>query len=119
MPPLIQSVEEIRKDYKDQVFLKKIIEDKIAGSVRAYVKDDICYIGRLIVNPDYQNQGIGKELMKNVEEYFSSCCDKYSLFTGKKSEKNIYLYESLGYVQIKKKKLNDKVTLIFLEKINK
>lgn len=115
IPPLTQTIEEIRNDYKKQLFLKALLEEKIVGSVRAYKKEGVCYIGRLFVHPKHQNRGIGKKLMVHIEDCFSEV-DKYSLFTGKKSKKNIYFYESLGYNQVKEEQLNNKVRLIYFEK---
>ncbi|WP_198936769.1 GNAT family N-acetyltransferase [Domibacillus epiphyticus] len=34
---------------------------KIIGSVRAYEKEGICYIGKLMVQPAYQNKGLGDD----------------------------------------------------------
>lgn len=116
IPPLTQTLEGIREDYKNQIILKAVTDRKIIGSIRAYEKDKVCYIGRLIVHPDYQNKGIGKILMKNIEKHFYKC-STYSLFTGKNSLKNLYFYNSLGYQQTKEKKVNEKLIFIYLEKV--
>ena len=115
IPPLTQTLEGIREDYENQIILKAVIDEKIIGSVRAYQKENICYIGRVIVHPDYQNNGLGKELMKNIEKLFSKCT-KYSLFTGKKSLRNLKFYFGLGYQIVKEEYVNDKLTLVYLEK---
>ena len=57
IPPLAQSYESILQDYAKNLFLKLKINDSIIGSVRAFEKNNICYIGRLIVHPEYQNKG--------------------------------------------------------------
>jgi GNAT superfamily N-acetyltransferase len=72
----------------------------------------------VIVHPEHQNRGIGKELMKSVERRFSGC-GKFSLFTGSLSKRNLYFYGSLGYEPVRKEKVNDKLTLVYLEKNNK
>lgn len=115
IPPLTQTLEGIREDFVNQVILKVVLDGRIIGSVRAYEKDGVCYIGRVIVHPDEQNKGIGKYLMKSIEEYFSGC-KKYSLFTGKKSARNLYFYSSLGYKQVREEYVNDNLTLVYLEK---
>ena len=115
IPPLTQTLEGIRKDYQTQTILKVVLDKKIIGSVRAYLEGDTCYIGRVIVHPDHQNQGIGKVLMKKIEKEFSKC-NKYSLFTGKKSLRNIHFYSSLGYEMTKEEYVNDNLTLLFLKK---
>ena len=63
IPPLVQTLEEIKKDFGIQFLLKAVMDEKIIASVRAHTKEGTCYIGRLIVHPDFQNQGIGTKLM--------------------------------------------------------
>ena len=111
IPPLSQTLEEIKEDFSFQLFLKIVINNKIAGSVRAFKENDTCFIGRLIVHPDFQNQGIGKKLLHEIEAKFSDV-SRYELFTGYKSEKNLYLYQKLGYYQFKSEKINENLQLI-------
>ena len=68
LPPLTQNLDEIKADYDKQVFLKAIVNMKIVGSVRAFMEERTCYIGRLIVHPDFQNRGIGRALLRRAEE---------------------------------------------------
>ncbi len=42
--------------------------------------------------------------------------ERFELFTGSRSEKNLYLYQKMGYEIFKRKELSDRVTLVFLEK---
>jgi N-acetylglutamate synthase-like GNAT family acetyltransferase len=117
IPPLMQSLEEMEQDFQKQVVLKATIDGRIVGSVRAYTQDGTCYIGRVIVHPDYQNQGLGKQIMKAIEDHFAAA-DRYELFTGQKSERNLYFYQKLGYRIFRSEKLTDRVTLVYLEKQN-
>lgn len=115
IPPLLQTLESIKKDFEEQFFLKAVINGKIAASVRAYQKDETCYIGRLIVHPDFQNRGVGTKLMDEIERVFNTC-KRYELSTGDKSEKNLYLYQKLGYKIFKKAKITDQTMIVYLEK---
>jgi ribosomal protein S18 acetylase RimI-like enzyme len=115
IPPLKQTLEEIKKDFEDQMFLKAVVEGRIIGSVRAYVKEGTCYVGRLIVHPDFQNHGIGKQLMARIEEVFKEV-QRFEIFTGHKSERNLHLYEKLGYRRFKTVTANEKLIIVFLEK---
>ena len=101
IPPMVQTLEGIEKDFGNQFFLKAVMDGKIIGSVRAYKKDGTCYIGRLIVHPDFQNQGIGKILMNEIEKVFNTC-ERFELFTGDRSGRNIYpvvaMNSALGFI---------------------
>lgn len=115
IPPLTQTLEEIKKDFSRQLFLKVIINNRIIGSVRAYHEDETCHIGRLFVHPHYQNQGIGTKLMKEIEALFKDA-KRFQLITGHKSSKNLYLYQKLGYTIFKTEKISDKLTLVYIQK---
>jgi ribosomal protein S18 acetylase RimI-like enzyme len=113
--PLKQSVSDIEKTFNDHLVLKYVDNGKIVGSVKAYETEGTCYIGKLMVHPDFQNRGIGKKLMREVERLFPEC--RYDLFTGSKSTKNISFYEKLGYKGYKKQKLDREETVfLFMEK---
>ena len=94
----------MRADLARQTCLKVTIDARIGGcpcgcivgSVRAYLSEGTCYVGRLIVDPGVQNQGIGTRLMSEIEQAFSHAA-RFELFTGHLSERNLYLYHKLGY----------------------
>jgi len=115
IPPLVQTLESIEKDFESQRFLKALMNGRIIGSVRAYSKEGTCYIGRLIVHPDFQNRGLGTKLMNEIERIFRTC-KRFELFTGVRSEKNLYLYQKLGYKIFKTANITDQTTIVFLEK---
>ena len=114
IPPLVETLDELKDKFKTHVFLKATTNGKIIGSVRVLQKENTCYVGRLMVHPDFQNRGIATKLLLEIERIFS--CHRFELFTGEKSVKNIRLYEKLGYKRFKVEKLASKVTLVFLEK---
>lgn len=116
--PLTQTLDSLQDDFEKQVFFKVSVNGKIVGSVRGYVDNSTCYIGRLIVLPKFQNQGIGKQLMNKIESFFKYA-DRYELFTGHRSERNLYLYQKLGYSVYKTEQVNDNLVLVFLEKYPK
>jgi len=115
IPPLTQTLEEIKRQFGDHIFLKTVENKNIIGSVRAYEKDGTCFIGRLIVHPEKQNQGIGTVLTNEIERCFNGV-QRYELFTGSESTKNIHLYEKLGYHIFESEKLSEVVKLVYMEK---
>ncbi|MHB8064358.1 MAG: GNAT family N-acetyltransferase [Ruminiclostridium sp.] len=110
--PLTQTFEELQKEAEDSVILKAV-EDKIVGSVRAFESEGSCYIGRLVVHPDYQNRGIGKALIEAIENCFEGV--RYELFTGHLDEKNLAFYEKLGYKKFKLEMVTSDLQFIYLE----
>lgn len=115
LPPLTQTLEEMKQDLSSMVVLKAVQDKTLVGSVRARMEKGRCAIGRLIVAPDFQGRGIGTRLMEAVETAFPSET-KFELFTGNKSLKNIKLYQRLGYVITRTHELSSKVSLVFMEK---
>jgi len=115
IPPLTQTLIEIEAEFKTTVFLKAVWEDKIIGSVKGYFSSGTCFIGRLIVHPDFQGKGIGTMLMENIEKAFPDA-DRFELFTGIKSFHNIRFYQRLGYESCREEDLSSQVRLVFMEK---
>ncbi|MEN6330258.1 MAG: GNAT family N-acetyltransferase [Methanobacteriaceae archaeon] len=115
--PLVQTLDDIKGDFDDYVFLKVIEGDVIIGSVRArLLEDGSCYIGRLMVHPHHQNQGIGKRLIGEVEKIFNPC-PRFELTTGHQSHQNMKFYQKQGYSPYKREKVTDNIYLVHLEKI--
>lgn len=96
IPPMRQTLSEMEDDFKHYVILKAMKQSLIVGSVRAKMNDEICYIGRLIVEPIFQQKGYGAALMKSIEERFPQA-KEYELFTGENSHENIRFYSKRGY----------------------
>ncbi len=117
LPPLTQTLEEMRTDFERQLVLKAVEEGEIVGSVRARMKEGNCLIGRLIVRPDRQDRGIGKRLMEEIENRFPEA-ERFRLFTGHRSAKALRIYEGLGYREFRTEYLHENLTLIYLEKPN-
>ena len=117
LSPLRQTLEELQKDFDDQLFLKAVMDGKLIGSVRAYQDKDTCFIGRLIVHPLYQNFGIGSKLIKEIELCFPEA-RRYEVFSGHKSKRNIDFYLHHGYAKFKSEKVSEKRDRIYLEKLN-
>ena len=114
IPPLKQTLSELKDEYKKGTVLKAVCDSKIVGSVRAYKENGTVYIGKLIVHPDFQRRGIGTALLYVIE---NACpCEHYELFTSDKSSGNIRLYEKIGYRIFKHKDISEDLRFVFLEK---
>lgn len=115
IPPLHQTFEEILSEFNNQIFMKALYGNRIVGSVRCYSDKGTCYIGKLIVEPELQNNGLGTMLLETAEKQFPDV-KRYELFTGNMSEKNLFIYAKKGYRIFDSKIVSDKLTLLFLEK---
>ncbi len=117
IPPLTQTFDSINDEIKQgTLFLKGVIGGQLIASVRGHINDQTTYIGRLIVKREFQNNKFGQALMKEIEKQLDNC-NRYELFTGFKSEKNLNLYHKLGYNEYKRQFINDSLTLVYLEKL--
>jgi GNAT superfamily N-acetyltransferase len=115
IPPLRQTLEEMRADFDQQLFLKALLDSRLVGSVRAHMQGTTCLVGRLIVRPDVQRRGIGTRLLHAIEQRFGQA-RRFELFTGHRSTGNIRLYQKLGYTIYRREEVHSALTMIFLEK---
>ncbi len=115
IPPLKQTLEDVQTEYQNGIILKALDTQKtIIGSVRAHFVNGTVYIGKLIVHPQKQGQGIGTELLRAVETEYSG--QRYELFTSNRSIRNIALYQRLGYNIFAQKKITEEMDFVYLEK---
>ena len=112
--PLTQTLEDVALDYERCVMLKAVLNAEIIGSVRARSDGGTCYISKLIVNPRYQNKGLGRKLTQEIEKMFPG--KRFELFTGSKSDKNLALYEKMGYTRFSSGTAEPGMTMVYLEK---
>ena len=89
IPPLTQTIDGITDDFTNGIILKAVDRGEIIGSVRVHFSQDTLFIGRLIVSPSRQNQGIGTALLSAVEKIYPHA--RLELFTSDRSEKNLHL----------------------------
>ncbi len=115
IPPLKQTLDEVEREFDKGIILKATDESgNIIGSVRAFCENGSVYIGKLIVHPKRQRQGIGTALLSAIEAHYPN--QRYELFTGSKSVKNIALYKRSGYKIFTVKKIDDGLEFVYLEK---
>lgn len=118
IPPLVETLDELKMIFKSHIFLKATIDGKIVGSVRAFEKNGSGYIGRLIVNPEFQTQGIGVKLLLEIERRCTAS-GRFELFTGNKSLRNIHFYKKAGYSEFKTLPTSEKLNLVYFEKVKR
>lgn len=115
IPPLKQTLVDVENEYQRGIILKALDEDgAIIGSVRAFCENGTVYIGKLMVHPSKQGKGIGTQLLLEMEKQYPK--QRYELFTSTRSEKNIALYQKLGYKIFDEKQVTEELKFLYLEK---
>lgn len=112
--PLTATLDDLIQEYHNGVVFKMVYKNTIIGSIRVRIDATSVYIGKLMIHPDYQRQGLGTRLLLEMERFFPG--RRYELFTSTRSVKNIRLYEKLGYRRFKECQVTDKLIFVYLEK---
>jgi ribosomal protein S18 acetylase RimI-like enzyme len=117
LPPLAETLAEHQARYDTHVVLKAADPTgTIVGSVQGRTAaDGTCDVSRLAVEPSRQGEGIARALAGALEAEFPDAV-RFRLFTGHLNEASLGLYGSLGYRETSRRRENDRLTLVWLEK---
>ena len=117
LPPLAETLAEHEARYDTFVVLKALDEDgTIVGTVQgSTMETGDCYVARLAVDPARQGQGIARKLALALEDAFPDA-RRFELFTGHLNAASLRLYAALGYRETARERVNDRLTLVSLEK---
>jgi len=116
IPPLLQTLAEMRQDVRTQTVVKGLRDGEIVASARAFETNGTAYVGRVIVHPRLQGQGIGRLVMSAIEAQFPRV-RRFELFTGHASIRNLRFYRGLGYVDFKTSVVTAALSFVYLEKM--
>ena len=100
MPPLTQSLEQLRSELADPRCIAWGIRDsgRLVASLRVSLIDEsTAEIRRAVVAPDRQGAGLGTALLQAAEQRLPGAVTTVRLFTGEHSEANLRLYVRLGF----------------------
>jgi tRNA (guanine37-N1)-methyltransferase len=70
---------------------------RLVGAVRGRLHEAVWDVGRLMVAPDLQGEGLGRVLLERIEAAAPEAADGFELFTGAGSLRNQRLYKKAGY----------------------
>lgn len=117
MPPLTQTLDELRAELVENEGCVAVDGTRIVGALRARLGGDLLLIGRIAIAPDQQGRGIGTKLLGAVEAHGrAQGATTAELFTGSLSAANLRLYEREGYVESERVPGDDGVEQVFLQK---
>jgi predicted N-acetyltransferase YhbS len=96
LPPLDDTLEEVRAELETRLVLKAVEHDRVVGTVGASEDDGVVLIGRLAVDPAHEGHGIGLALARAAEDAFPQA-RRFEVFTGDKSRRSLAIWRKLGY----------------------
>lgn len=118
IPPLVETLDEFLPLFDVHIIYKFEENGRILGSVNMRIDEhNTGHIGRLIVHPEAQNQGIGKQLMIHLEAN-NPDVTRFELFTGYRTHKNIQFYQKQGYAIYDTIMRGDDFGFVYMEKAN-
>ncbi|MEU5909089.1 bifunctional NAD(P)H-dependent oxidoreductase/GNAT family N-acetyltransferase [Micromonospora sp. NPDC047527] len=97
LAPLRETLDELRESMPTWQLWCVRRHGRLVAAVRARAHERAWLIGRLMVAPDQAGNGIGTWLLTHVEQQAPQKAEHYELFTGRRSNRNIRLYERAGY----------------------
>ncbi|MFI6707225.1 GNAT family N-acetyltransferase [Nonomuraea sp. NPDC050478] len=115
IPPLVESVQQVRKAIETGLALKAVEAGRIVGAVRGALSGTTCLVGRLVVAPDRQGEGLGTALLRALHDQVPEAT-AFDLYTGHLSEGNLRLYRRLGYRETRRERMDDHLTLVHLRR---
>ncbi|MBN9105632.1 MAG: GNAT family N-acetyltransferase [Propionibacteriaceae bacterium] len=98
IPPLRESLEQVRAWMPDAWVLRE--DGRLIGAVRASLDGEVWKIGRLMVAPDRQGEGLGGLLLRHAESHAPAAAAWHELFTGVASAGNLGRYRHAGYQEV-------------------
>ncbi|WP_326821551.1 GNAT family N-acetyltransferase [Streptosporangium sp. NBC_01639] len=115
IPPLVESVGQVRKAVETATVLVAREGGRIVGAVRGQMSATTCLVGRLVVAPDAQGRGVGGTLLTALHDEVAAA-SAFDLSTGHLSEGNLRLYRRHGYRETRRERMSDHLTLIHMRR---
>lgn len=101
LPPLVETLDDLRAVLAAPTTIALGIRDagRLVAAVRLRLDDAVAHLGRLVVAPDRQGEGLGSTLLAACEGALPPQVHEVRLFTGADSAPTIRLYERFGYAR--------------------
>jgi tRNA (guanine37-N1)-methyltransferase len=101
IPALEEPYAELQRWITTDTVLVARSAGRLVGAVRARLHErsdgDVWDIGRLMVAPDLQGRGLGRQLLERIERLAPPGATGFELFTGAGSVRNQKMYRKAGY----------------------
>jgi predicted N-acetyltransferase YhbS len=91
-----ETLDSLREDAKEKRIFVAEAQGSVVGSVRFWTVAGVCVIRLLSVSPDHQKHGVGKALIREIEQVTTDV-HKFYACTMLRTARNIGFFLSLGY----------------------
>lgn len=82
------------------IYFKILNENNLIGGIIVFKAENSHYVlGRIFIDPGFQNIGIGSQAMRFLEEHFKDA-RKWTLRTPEWATRNHYFYSKCGFMKI-------------------
>ena len=99
-PPGYKSEAWQRKMMHIGQYYRILVDDQIVGGVIVFRQQPRCYeLGRIFVDPDFQNQGIGTQAFEFLWKEFP-LAKKWTLGTPAWNRRTRHFYKKVGFVEV-------------------
>jgi tRNA (guanine37-N1)-methyltransferase len=117
LPPLTETLAELTASIESDTILVARLRGRLVAAVRGTAEPGHRWcIGRLVVAPDLQGQGIGGLMMDLIEDLAPPGTAAFQLLIGAGSMINHGFYRRRGYVDIERTLNPDGVPIVIMER---
>ncbi|MBN1200948.1 MAG: GNAT family N-acetyltransferase [Anaerolineae bacterium] len=100
-PPGYDSVAWQIKTMQQAAYYKILVDEQVVGGFIVFNMGRGSFIlGRIYVDPDFQDQGIGTQAMQHMESLYPQA-KQWALGTPGWATRNHHFYEKLGYIKVR------------------
>ncbi len=97
VPALHESLDDVRAWLSEWTVFTMRRHGRLIGGARGRLVGEVWELGRIMVAPDLQGQGLGRVLLEAIEAAAPPAATSYALFTGAGSADNLRMYKRAGY----------------------
>ncbi|MBM7551827.1 GNAT family N-acetyltransferase [Thalassobacillus pellis] len=110
LPPLTETYRHIQQAQEN--FLGTYKNGKLAGLLACHREEEVIWITRLAVHPEWMRKGIGSDMLTYIfdENNFARCC----VTTGLKNRPAMTFYQEKGFVHLNNMETEEGIMLALL-----
>ena len=102
----------------DYVFvIEDVQHSQLIGYAVLVLKNNEYWLENIAVHPTKSKQGFGTQLISHIEDFVSKSASTYQLYTNVKMYENIDWYKRIGFLELKRIKVEGFERVYFIKKL--